>query len=98
MVTAGVYLLIRLSPIFAITPITLTIISIIGGLTAFFAASSGLVQNDVKRVIAYSTSSQLGFIQLTYYFIQLTYYFIHLIIYSFPNLFHFILISIRGAT
>jgi NADH:ubiquinone oxidoreductase subunit 4 (subunit M) len=62
MVTAGVYLLIRLSPIFSITPITLTLVSIIGALTAFFAASSGLVQNDVKRVIAYSTSSQLGFI------------------------------------
>jgi hypothetical protein len=62
MVTAGVYLLIRLSPIFSITPTTLTLISIIGALTAFFAASSGLVQNDVKRVIAYSTSSQLGFI------------------------------------
>ena len=61
MVTAGVYLLIRLSPIFSLTPITLTFISIIGALTAFFAASSGLVQNDVKRVIAYSTSSQLGF-------------------------------------
>lgn len=61
MVTAGVYLLIRLSPIFSLTPITLTVISIIGALTAFFAASSGLVQNDVKRVIAYSTSSQLGF-------------------------------------
>jgi len=60
MVTAGVYLLIRLSPIFSMTPITLTLISIIGALTAFFAASSGLVQNDVKRVIAYSTSSQLG--------------------------------------
>ena len=60
MVTAGVYLLIRLSPIFSLTPITLTFISIIGALTAFFAASSGLVQNDVKRVIAYSTSSQLG--------------------------------------
>ena len=40
---------------------TLTITSIIGALTAFFAASSGLVQNDVKRVIAYSTSSQLGY-------------------------------------
>jgi NADH:ubiquinone oxidoreductase subunit 5 (subunit L)/multisubunit Na+/H+ antiporter MnhA subunit len=68
MVTAGVYLLIRLSPIFSMTPITLTLISIIGALTAFFAASSGLVQNDVKRVIAYSTSSQLGFIRLTYYY------------------------------
>jgi NADH:ubiquinone oxidoreductase subunit 5 (subunit L)/multisubunit Na+/H+ antiporter MnhA subunit len=61
MVTAGVYLLIRLSPLFSITPATLTLISIIGALTAFFAASSGLVQNDVKRVIAYSTSSQLGY-------------------------------------
>jgi NADH-quinone oxidoreductase subunit L len=67
MVTAGVYLLIRLSPIFSMTPITLTFISIIGALTAFFAASSGLVQNDVKRVIAYSTSSQLGYYNILLY-------------------------------
>lgn len=61
MVTAGVYLIIRLSPLFELSPISLTIISIVGGLTAFFAATIGLVQNDIKRIIAYSTCSQLGY-------------------------------------
>jgi len=83
MVTAGVYLLIRLSPIFAITPITLTIISVIGGLTAFFAASSGLVQNDVKRVIAYSTSSQLGYMVLACGLLNFDVSFFHLINHAF---------------
>ncbi len=61
MVTAGVFLLIRISPLLEVTPMVLTIISIFGGLTAFFAATVGIFQNDLKRVIAYSTCSQLGY-------------------------------------
>lgn len=83
MVTAGVYLLIRLSPLFSITPATLTLISIIGAFTAFFAASSGLVQNDVKRVIAYSTSSQLGYMVLACGLFYFDLSFFHLINHAF---------------
>jgi len=61
MVTAGVFLLARCSSIFEYTPTVLKIITIIGASTAFFAATVGLVQNDLKRVIAYSTCSQLGY-------------------------------------
>jgi NADH-ubiquinone oxidoreductase chain 5 len=61
MVTAGVFVLIRAAPVFELSPSILCVISFIGALTAFFAASSGLVQNDLKRVIAYSTCSQLGY-------------------------------------
>jgi NADH-ubiquinone oxidoreductase chain 5 len=64
MVTAGVFLLIRCSPLLEYTPTALTVITIIGTLTAFFAASVGLVQNDIKKVIAYSTCSQLGYMVL----------------------------------
>ncbi len=61
MVTAGVFLLARLSPIFEFSAVALTVVTVIGAITAFFAATVGLVQNDIKRVIAYSTCSQLGF-------------------------------------
>jgi len=61
MVTAGVFLLIRSSPLLEFTPLGLSLIVIIGSITAFFAASLGLVQNDIKKVIAYSTCSQLGY-------------------------------------
>jgi NADH-quinone oxidoreductase subunit L len=61
MVTAGVFLLARLSPIFEFSAFALTVVTVIGAITAFFAATVGLVQNDIKRVIAYSTCSQLGF-------------------------------------
>lgn len=61
MVTAGVFLLIRCSPLLEYAPIALTVITIIGALTAFFAATVGLTQNDIKKVIAYSTCSQLGY-------------------------------------
>lgn len=64
MVTAGVFLLIRSSPLLEYTPTALSIIVIVGSLTAFFAASLGLVQNDIKKVIAYSTCSQLGYMVL----------------------------------
>jgi len=61
MVTAGVFMVARLSPVFEYAPTTLGIITVIGATTAIFAASVGLVQNDIKRVIAYSTCSQLGY-------------------------------------
>lgn len=61
MVTAGVFLIARSSPIYEYTPYVLKIITILGASTAFFAATVGLVQNDLKRVIAYSTCSQLGY-------------------------------------
>ena len=61
MVTAGVFLLIRCSPLLEFAPAALTIITIIGALTAFFAATVGVTQNDIKKVIAYSTCSQLGY-------------------------------------
>ncbi len=61
MVTAGVFLVCRMSPLFEYAPETKTFILYIGGATAFFAATVGLVQNDIKRVIAYSTCSQLGY-------------------------------------
>jgi NADH-ubiquinone oxidoreductase chain 5 len=61
LVTAGVFLIIRCSIIFEQSPTALFIVTIVGALTAFFASSVGLVQNDLKRVIAYSTCSQLGY-------------------------------------
>ncbi len=61
MVTAGVFLVVRCSPMFEYAPDTLAFVTIIGAITAFFAASVGLFQNDIKRVIAYSTCSQLGY-------------------------------------
>lgn len=64
LVTAGVFLLIRCSPLLEYAPTALTVITILGTMTAFFAASVGLVQNDIKKVIAYSTCSQLGYMVL----------------------------------
>ncbi|OHV72118.1 NADH-quinone oxidoreductase subunit L [Ensifer sp. LCM 4579] len=61
MVTAGVFLVARMSPLFELSPAALTVVTVIGAITAFFAATVGLVQNDIKRVIAYSTCSQLGY-------------------------------------
>jgi len=61
MVTAGVFLIVRTSPLFEYTPSILSLVAIIGACTAFFAATVGLLQNDLKRVIAYSTCSQLGY-------------------------------------
>jgi NADH-quinone oxidoreductase subunit L len=61
MVTAGVFMVCRLSPMFEYAPVALAVVTIVGALTAFFAATVGLVQNDIKRVIAYSTCSQLGY-------------------------------------
>jgi len=61
MVTAGVFMVARLSPLFELSPVALSVVLIIGATTAFFAATVGLVQNDIKKVIAYSTCSQLGY-------------------------------------
>ena len=61
MVTAGVFMVARLSPIFELAPDALAFVTLIGAVTAFFAATVALVQNDIKRVIAYSTCSQLGY-------------------------------------
>jgi len=61
MVTAGVFLVVRCSPIFEFSQIALNTVAIIGMITAVFAASVALVQNDIKRIIAYSTCSQLGY-------------------------------------
>jgi len=61
MVTAGVFMVARLSPLFEYAPTALAFVGVIGGTTAIFAASVGMAQNDIKRVIAYSTCSQLGY-------------------------------------
>lgn len=61
MVTAGIYLIARNSVLFALSPETLSIVAVVGVATAFLAATIGIVQNDIKKVLAYSTVSQLGF-------------------------------------
>jgi len=61
MVTAGVFLVCRMSPLFEYAPTALAIVTLVGASTALFAATIGCVQNDIKRVIAYSTCSQLGY-------------------------------------
>jgi len=61
MVTAGVFLIARCSPLFEYAPTALQIVTFVGAMTCFFAATTGVVQNDLKRVIAYSTCSQLGY-------------------------------------
>ena len=61
MVTAGVFMVARLSPLFALAPTAQAFITLIGGTTCFFAATIGLVQNDIKKIVAYSTCSQLGY-------------------------------------
>jgi NADH-quinone oxidoreductase subunit L len=61
MVTAGVFLVARMSPVFEYAPIALAIVTVVGASTALFAATIGCVQNDIKRIIAYSTCSQLGY-------------------------------------
>jgi len=64
MVTAGVYMIARMSPIFALTPTAMAWVAVIGALTAFFAATIALAQTDLKRILAYSTISQLGYMFL----------------------------------
>ena len=64
MVTAGVYMVARCGVLFELAPLALTVVAVVGAVTAIFAASIGLVQNDIKRVLAYSTVSQLGYMFL----------------------------------
>lgn len=64
MVTSGIYLIARLSPLFIMSPDTMHVIAVVGVATAFIAATIGLVQNDIKKVLAYSTVSQLGYMFL----------------------------------
>ena len=64
MVTAGVYMIVRNHVIYDMSPIAMTTVAWVGGVTALFAATIGLVQNDIKRVLAYSTVSQLGYVFL----------------------------------
>ena len=61
MVTAGVFLVVRCSPIYEYSELALSVVTIIGMVTAIFAASVALVQTDIKKIIAYSTCSQLGY-------------------------------------
>jgi NADH-quinone oxidoreductase subunit L len=64
MVTAGVYMVARCSILYALAPFTMEVVAVIGAATAIFAATIGLVQNDIKKVLAYSTISQLGYMFL----------------------------------
>lgn len=64
MVAAGVYLVATMFPLFEASPIAMTTVAVVGGFTAIFAASIGLTQKDIKRVLAYSTVSQLGYMML----------------------------------
>jgi len=64
MVTSGIYLLCRLAPVFTLAPITMNVVAWVGAATALFAATIGLVQRDIKKVLAYSTVSQLGYMFL----------------------------------
>jgi len=61
MVTAGVYMVARCSVLFALAPVSMTVVAVVGGATAFYAATIGITQFDIKRVLAYSTISQLGY-------------------------------------
>ena len=61
MVTAGVFLVVRCSPLFEYSQVALNLVTIVGMITAIFAASVALVQNDIKKIVAYSTCSQLGY-------------------------------------
>src|SRR3990167_4024016 len=61
MVTAGVFMVCRLSPLFELAPVALSFVTFIGAMTCIFAATIGLTQFDIKRVVAYSTCSQLGY-------------------------------------
>jgi NADH-quinone oxidoreductase subunit L len=64
MVTAGVYMIARLNFLYTLAPDAMTIVAIVGGVTAFFAATVAIVQTDIKRVLAYSTISQIGYMML----------------------------------
>lgn len=83
MVTAGVFLIIRMSPFFENTPVVLLVIVLVGSFTAFFSSTVGLTQNDLKKVIAYSTCSQLGYMVMICGFSQYNTGLFHLINHGF---------------
>jgi NADH-ubiquinone oxidoreductase chain 5 len=83
MVTAGVFLIIRMSPLFENSPTILIITVLLGSITAFFSATIGLTQNDLKKVIAYSTCSQLGYMVMICGFSQYNSGLFHLINHGF---------------
>jgi len=64
MVTAGVYMVVRMNAVYQLAPIAMNVVAIVGAATAIFAASMALVQTDIKKVLAYSTISQLGYMFL----------------------------------
>ena len=83
LVTSGIYLLVRSSPLLEYSPTALLVITIIGASTAFFAATCGLVQNDLKRIIAFSTISQLGYMVMAVGLSQYNVALFHVINHSF---------------
>jgi len=83
MVTAGVFLIIRMSPFFENTPTILLLIVLLGSITAFFTSTIGLTQNDLKKVIAYSTCSQLGYMVMICGFSQYSTGLFHLVNHGF---------------
>lgn len=83
MVTAGVYMIIRLNPLFLLAPHAMEVVAVIGALTAFFAATIGLTQYDIKKVLAYSTVSQLGYMFLAVGVGAFTAGFFHLMTHAF---------------
>lgn len=83
MVTAGIYLLIRFSGVFVLSSGVLAFMSIIGALTAFFAATTALAQSDIKKIIAFSTCSQLGYMVMACGSAQFSVAFFHLLTHAF---------------
>lgn len=83
MVTAGIFLLLRMSPLFESYTFGLNIMIIVGSITAFYSALTALIQNDIKKIIAYSTCSQLGYMILTIGLSQYAVSFFHLINHAF---------------
>lgn len=83
MVTAGVYMIIRLNFLFIQSPTAMTVIAVVGALTAFLAATIGMTQNDIKKVLAYSTVSQLGYMFLAVGVGAWTAGFFHLVTHAF---------------
>jgi len=83
MVTAGIFLIMRCSPIFEYSLTMLIVIAVVGGLTAFFSATAGALQNDLKKVIAFSTCSQLGYMVFICGLSQYTIGFYHLVNHAF---------------
>lgn len=83
MVTAGIFLMLRTAPLFVLAPRVLTIVSIIGAITMLFGATTALAQSDMKKVIAFSTCSQLGYMVAACGLGQFSAAFFHLITHAF---------------